>query len=78
MSNDTNTQAPDVGALIEYENGELDARGTVDLFAGLIRSGLAWSLQGHYGRTAAGLIDAGLIDAAGTIDHDALDARLDS
>jgi len=48
-------------AIIEYENGELDENATIRLFQDLVNSGLAWSLQGHYGRVAVGLIDAGLV-----------------
>lgn len=50
----------DVSGIIRYENGELDEEETVELFQGLIDSGEAWTLQGHYGRTAQSLIDAGL------------------
>lgn len=46
--------------MIAWENGELDEEQTVELFQSLINSGLAWSLQGCYGRQAAALIDAGL------------------
>ena len=49
----------DVGKIIEYENGELDEQETVKFFQDLIDTGLAWTLQGHYGRTARALIDAG-------------------
>jgi hypothetical protein len=52
---------PDVNKIIAYENGEMDEEEMVDLFQGLVDSGMAWRLQGHYGRTAAALIDAGLV-----------------
>jgi hypothetical protein len=46
-------------AMIAWEQGELDEEGTVELFQGLVDSGLAWQLQGMYGRTAQALIEAG-------------------
>jgi hypothetical protein len=45
--------------IIAYEQGELDQDETIELFQELINTGLAWSLQGHYGRTAAAMIEAG-------------------
>ena len=50
--------------MIAYENGELDEDATVAFFQSLVDSGLAWSLQGSYGRTATGLIRAGLVTLA--------------
>jgi hypothetical protein len=48
-------------AIIAYENGELDNQEVLELFEYLIGSGLAWKLQGSYGRMAKQLIDANLI-----------------
>ena len=45
--------------VIAYEQGELDEEGILELFQELINSGMAWKLQGSYGRTAKALIDAG-------------------
>ncbi len=45
--------------IIAYENGELDDAEVINLFQELINSGLAWTLQGNYGRTAQAMIDAG-------------------
>jgi hypothetical protein len=45
--------------VIAYEQGELDEEGIIDMFQELINSGLAWKMQGSYGRTAKALIDAG-------------------
>ena len=49
--------------IIAYEEGGLDDDDTVELFQELVDNGMAWTLQGHYGRTAADLIDAGLIES---------------
>lgn len=47
--------------IIAYEQDDLSDDDTVKLFQNLVDSGLAWQLQGHYGRTAKALIDAGLV-----------------
>ena len=52
-----------VGNIIAYEQGDLDDEATLTLFQHLVDTGLAWSLQGSYGRTAAALIERGLINA---------------
>lgn len=51
--------------IIAYEMGELDTEKTIELFQNLVDTGLAWRLQGHYGRTAVALIKAGVVQPAG-------------
>lgn len=50
-----------VGKIISYESGELDDKEIVEFFQELVDTGFILSLQGHYQRTAADLIKAGLV-----------------
>jgi hypothetical protein len=50
--------------MIAWENGELDDNETIILFQALVDNGMAWNLQGCYGRFAAELIRAGLVKAS--------------
>jgi len=50
-----------VQAIIEFEGGEIDDDRTLELFQHLVDTGLAWTLQGSYGRMAAQLIEEGYI-----------------
>lgn len=52
---------PLVSLIIDFEQGLLDDDATLALFQELVDTGLAWQLQGSYGRTARDLIEAGLI-----------------
>ena len=59
-----------VNLIIAFESGELTTEEQIELFARLIKSGMAWTLQGHYGRTAKHLIEIGAIDNEGNINWD--------
>lgn len=48
--------------MLDFETGTLDDEGVLDLFQELVNNGMAWTLQGFYGRTAQALLDAGLIE----------------
>jgi hypothetical protein len=49
-----------VDKIIKYENGNMTNKETIEFFQELIDSGMAWKLQGHYGRTAVHLLEEGL------------------
>ena len=49
----------DVDNIIKYESGDMDEHELIEFFQGLIDSGMAWKLQGSYGRMAMYLISEG-------------------
>lgn len=55
-----------VSDIIRYEEGDLDHDEILELFAHLVTTGLAWQLQGSYGRTARDLIDSDYLKPGGT------------
>jgi hypothetical protein len=48
-----------IDKIMAFESGELDEGDIIELFQELIDSGLAWQLQGSYGRMANALIENG-------------------
>lgn len=47
-----------VSNIINFENGDLPEDIILGMFQTMVITGMAWQLQGAYGRIAAGLIDA--------------------
>jgi hypothetical protein len=54
-----------VDKVMAWEDGGMDESQTIEFFQELIDTGMAWQLQGCYGRTASRLINQGLCHAAG-------------
>jgi hypothetical protein len=50
-----------INQIIEYENGNLNNEETIELFQELVDTGMAWELQGSYGRMAEYLIQQGVV-----------------
>jgi len=61
------TQDERVTLIIEFEGGEISDDDFKRLFSHLIKTGLCWTLQGMYGRTAQNLIEKGIISKDGEI-----------
>jgi hypothetical protein len=56
-----------IDQIMDYEEGLLDQAQELELFSELVKSGMAWSLQGHYGRAASWLIENGYLSSEGEI-----------
>lgn len=52
-----------VGKIIDFESGDMDDEQIIAFFQELIDTGMAWSLQGMYGRMAQNLINEGYCTA---------------
>jgi len=51
-----------VDKILAYETGEMEKGKVLAFFQELVNTGLAWKLQGSYGRMAARLIETGEIN----------------
>jgi len=56
-----------VDDIMKWESGQMNDKEMITFFSKLIKSGMAWKLQGMYGRMAMGLINQGYIDNEGKI-----------
>lgn len=50
-----------VDGINRYESGQMEEEEQVEFFQHLVDTGVVWSLQGHYGRTASWMINEGLV-----------------
>ena len=67
-----------VDRLLDFEAGELDIFGFLELFAELVRTGQAWELHDFYEVVATDLIRSGYISPEGTISVVGYDAAGES
>jgi hypothetical protein len=54
-----NVQQEFTRKIMMYEEDKMSFDEEIEFFQEMIDSGICWSLQGHYGRTARHLIDVG-------------------
>ena len=54
-----------VEGMCKYEDGKMNFGEVVELFQGLVNTGVAWTLSGHYAQTAKVLITQGLVKPIG-------------
>ena len=62
-----------VGAIMDFENGEQSARGTVEMFSHLIKTGTISGLQGTYQRAASDMVEGGWLTPEGDVTDFAAD-----
>ena len=56
-----------ISSIIRYEDGNMSENDTIALFGELVANGMAWTLQGSYGRMAESLIRNGYLNRKGEI-----------
>ena len=65
-----------VDLMMVYESGEANINQIIELFADLIKTGMAWTLQGSYGRAAQSFIEREFISEKGVPDWDYIESEL--
>jgi hypothetical protein len=53
--------------IIDFESGDMSMEDVITLFQHLVDTGVAWELQGSYGRLASQLIEQGLVDTRNNV-----------
>lgn len=53
--------------IMDFESGKLSEEKIFELFQELVDTGMAWQLQGYYGRLAQKLIEMGLIEPSASV-----------
>ena len=61
-----------INYIMGYECGDLNDREMLELFSHLVKNKMAWTLQGHYGRTANHLINEGYLLENGDLNNERL------
>ena len=61
------TKKDQLDKMMSWEEGSLSEVEEISLFSGLISTGLAWQLQGCYGRAAQSFIQNNIISQKGKI-----------
>lgn len=59
-----------VDGIMAFEDGSASNKENIELFSHLVKSGMAYKLQGSYGRVADALISDGILDEQGNINWD--------
>ena len=56
-----------VDQIMQFESSMLNDKEVMELFSDMVKTDVAWSLQGSYGRAASSLIEGGWLDKEGNI-----------
>lgn len=63
---------------VEQDPSQLSIEEYVEGMAGMIRTNIAFNLQGSWGRAAMALIEGGIVDRRGNVNNDALEVLMEA